>query len=113
MARLMDSQFKLPGTKFRFGFDALVGLLPGVGDAATAAAGLWLIVEASKLNVPKSTLVKMLINFVLDLTVGSIPIAGDVFDAAWKSNAKNAKLVQKHLAERYPEAATGSTLPER
>lgn len=97
MAQFMDDQFVIPGTKIRFGMDSLIGLLPGVGDAATAVAGIWLIIEGIRLGVPFWTLIRMLINLGVDVTVGSIPLLGDVFDVFWKSNRRNANLIEKHL----------------
>ncbi|MEL6107119.1 MAG: DUF4112 domain-containing protein, partial [Planctomycetota bacterium] len=102
MANLFDSRFALPGTRIRFGLDSLIGLLPGVGDLAGAAAGLWLIAEAAKLKVPKSVLARMCVNLGIDVAGGTLPIAGDIFDLFWRSNDRNAKLLQKHIASRFP-----------
>ncbi len=99
-AGLMDDKFALPGTRLRFGLDSLLGLLPGVGDAATAAMGVWLIAEAARMKVPKGVLVRMCGNWLVDATLGSVPIAGDLFDLYWKSNRRNAVLLEKHLKKR-------------
>lgn len=103
MANLFDSKFAVPGTRVRFGLDSLIGLLPGVGDLAGAAAGLWLILEAAKLKAPKSVLAKMCVNLGIDLAGGAVPIAGDIFDLFWRSNNRNVELLQKHIAARYPD----------
>ncbi len=97
MAEFMDDKFVVPGTRIRFGMDSLIGLLPGVGDAATAVAGIWLIIEGARLGVPFWTLIRMLMNLGVDVTVGSIPVLGDLFDVYWKSNRRNANLLEKHL----------------
>ena len=103
MANLFDSKFAVPGTRVRFGLDSLVGLLPGVGDLAGAAAGIWLILEAAKLKAPKGTLAKMCLNLGIDLAGGTIPIAGDIFDLFWRSNQRNVDLLQNHIADRFPD----------
>lgn len=99
-AKTMDDQFAIPGTRIRFGVDSLLGLLPGVGDLATAIAGIWLIGEAARLKVPRMILLRMCFNWLIDSTFGSIPIAGDLFDVYWKSNRRNAELLQKHLESK-------------
>ncbi len=95
LARLLDSQFKLPGTGFRFGLDGLIGLIPGVGDAFTGALGAYLIAGAWRAGARKRTLLRMGFNMGLDLLVGAIPVAGDIFDFAFKSNKKNIALLLK------------------
>lgn len=100
MARLLDDQFRLPGTSFRFGLDAVIGLIPGVGDLAAASIGLYLIHEARQLGVSRWTLMKMLGNTGIDFVVGSIPLVGDLFDFGFKSNRKNAKLLEQQLARK-------------
>ncbi|MCS7467218.1 DUF4112 domain-containing protein [Stieleria sp. ICT_E10.1] len=96
----MDDKFALPGTRVRFGLDTLVGLLPGVGDAATAVVGLWLIGEAFRMKASTGVLIRMCGNVLIDATLGAVPIAGDLFDWYWKSNRRNAVLLEKHLNKR-------------
>lgn len=96
---MMDDQFRIPGTRVRFGIDSLIGLLPGIGDAVTTVAGLWLISEAIRLKVPRRVLVRMLVNLGIDSTVGAVPLAGDLFDVYWKSNRRNAELLEKTLRD--------------
>ncbi|MEO1527755.1 MAG: DUF4112 domain-containing protein [Planctomycetota bacterium] len=103
VANLFDSKFAVPGTRIRFGLDSLVGLLPGVGDLAGAAAGVWLIAEAAKLKAPLGTLAKMGVNLAIDLAGGTVPIAGDIFDLFWRSNQRNVDLLQKHIERRFPD----------
>ncbi len=95
----MDDQFHLPGTRIRFGIDSLVGLLPVAGDAVTTVAGLWLIAEAVRMNVPRGVLLRMLINLGVDSTLGSVPLVGDLFDVYWKSNRRNADLLEQFLRD--------------
>ncbi|MCD0463453.1 DUF4112 domain-containing protein [Roseiconus lacunae] len=104
IATWLDSRYAIPGTKIRFGLDSLVGLIPGAGDVATAAVSLWLIVEAARLGVPMRTIARMFFNLFVDSTVGAVPVAGDVFDMFFKSNNRNAKLLEKAVARRYGEA---------
>jgi hypothetical protein len=98
VARLLDEQFRVPGTSFRFGFDSLIGLIPGVGDLAAASIALYLVHEARQLGASKWTLMKMLGNTGIDLLIGSIPLAGDLFDFGFKSNKRNARLLEQHLS---------------
>ena len=100
-AQLLDDKYSIPGTNIRFGLDALVGLLPGAGDAATAIAGLWLIVEAYRIGVPMTLLFRMLINLLADSALGIIPLLGDVLDVFWKSNRRNANLLEDYVRKRY------------
>lgn len=102
MASMMDDKYSVPGTKIRFGIDSLVGLIPGIGDLATAAAGLWLIAEAYRLKASWGVLIRMLFNFTVDSILGLIPIIGDVFDVYWKSNRRNAILLENFLRARSP-----------
>lgn len=98
LADLLDSRFRVPGTSIRFGLDSLLGLVPGIGDGATAVAALYLVLRAHQLGVPRSLIVRMLGNVGLDMLVGSIPLVGDLFDLGFKSNRRNVALVKHHLA---------------
>lgn len=97
LARVMDGLFRVPGTRIRVGLDSIVGLVPGVGDAATACVSLWLLKEAHHAGAPKRLLARMLGNVVVDMTVGTVPVVGDLFDLAWKANRRNASLLRNHL----------------
>ena len=94
--RLMDSAFRIPGTSLRWGWDPIVGLLPGIGDAVTPLFSCLLIIHAFNLGIPKLVQARMVVNVVLDWLVGTIPILGDIFDFAWKSNDMNLALVERH-----------------
>ncbi len=103
LSRLLDNAFTIPGTRFRFGLDALIGLVPGLGDAVSAAFSGYLVLQASRLGAPKSVLNRMVANVAIDTVVGWVPLLGDLFDVAWKSNARNMALLEEHL--RHPSAA--------
>lgn len=91
---------RVPGTNVRFGLDAVVGLIPGVGDALSATVSAYLIGRAAALDAPLPLLVRMAGNLVLDLVVGSVPVAGDLFDIGFRANRRNVELLRRHLAER-------------
>jgi hypothetical protein len=95
VGRLLDEQFVLPGTGYRFGLDGLLGLLPGGGDALTAGLSAYLIYEAARAGVRKRTLVQMSGNLLVDFIIGSVPVAGDLFDFFWKANRKNIVLARR------------------
>lgn len=92
----MDEAFRLPGTRFRFGWDAILGLVPGIGDALTALFSLFILIHAFRIGVPAIVRTRMFMNIAIDLVVGSIPLFGDVFDFAWKSNTRNLDLLERH-----------------
>ncbi len=99
IARLMDSQFAIPGTGFRFGFDGLLGLIPGVGDTVTAISTAYFVGMADQLGVPGHIKFKMILNGFIDWLVGLIPFIGDLFDFGFKANSKNARLILDYLKE--------------
>ncbi len=94
----MDEAFRVPGTRFRFGWDAILGLVPGIGDAATALFSLFILIHAFRIRVPPIVRTRMFMNVAIDLVVGSIPLLGDVFDFAWKANTRNLDLLERHAA---------------
>ena len=95
LSRWMDGLFRVPGTGWRFGLDALVGLVPGVGDLATTAVSLYILASGVRYRVPKVTLLRMGANVAVDYVLGSVPFVGDLFDAFWKSNQMNVELLRK------------------
>jgi hypothetical protein len=97
LAVLLDTAFIIPGTTLRFGFDALVGLVPGIGDAVTTALSLWLVKEAHALGAPAHLIARMLGNIAIDGVVGAVPLLGDAFDLVWKSNRRNLYLLRRHI----------------
>jgi hypothetical protein len=97
LATLLDVAFSIPGTKVRFGVEALLRLVPGIGDAAASALSLYLIYEAYKLDVPATLLARMLVNVVLEAAVGTVPVAGDAFDVLFRANRRNVTLLRRHF----------------
>ena len=97
LARLLDDRFRVPLTGWRFGLDGLIGLIPAAGDAITAAVSVYIIYRARRLGVPWRTRLRMALNVALDLAVGAVPVAGDIFDFAWKANQRNVRLIRKHM----------------
>lgn len=97
LARMMDEAFTIPGTGIRVGWDSIIGLIPGVGDAITAAISAYIVNEARRLGVSRVTLARMWANVALDATLGALPLVGDVFDVAFKANRKNLELLRKKL----------------
>ena len=98
LATLLDTAFILPGINVRFGLDALIGLVPGIGDVITTAMSLYIVHEARQLGAPRHVLVRMLANVALDGIVGAVPLVGDAFDVMWRSNRRNMRLLQGWLA---------------
>ena len=94
---VLESAVRSPGLGTRIGLDALIGLVPGVGDAAMAAMGLYLVWEARNLGASRLTLARMVGNVGIDALIGSVPVAGDVFDFFFRSNSRNLKLLRRHL----------------
>ncbi len=95
LASLLDDVFHLPGTSIRFGLDPLIGLIPGLGDVITGLASFLIVFSAWQRGVPRVTQARMLANIGIDTVLGAIPLFGDVFDVAWKSNRKNFRLLQR------------------
>ncbi len=97
IAWLMDGAFRLPGSRFRFGLNSIIGLPPGVGDAALASVSLYIVYEAYKLGVPRTAIARMLGNIAVETAAGSVPIAGDLFDVAFKANLRNMDIIDQHV----------------
>lgn len=107
LSRWMDGLFRVPGIGWRFGLDALVGLIPGVGDTLTAFASFYILAAGVRYRVPKVTLLRMGLNIGLDYVAGSIPVVGDLFDVAWKSNQKNVELLRQRATVSAADAKQG------
>ena len=106
MEAMLEGLFVIPGTSRRVGLDSLVGLVPVVGDIATAAMGAWIVWEARNLGMSKWQLTRMAANVGVDTLVGAIPFAGDIFDYLYKSNTKTLRIIHKHLDRHHPATAT-------
>jgi hypothetical protein len=104
---LMDDLFRVPVLGWRFGLDALIGLIPGFGDTATSLVSFYILASAVRYRVPKVTLARMGLNIALDYVVGSLPLLGDFVDAAWKANHKNLDLLKKRATVSSEEARSG------
>jgi uncharacterized protein DUF4112 len=94
LARLRKFAYVLDG----LGLDPILGLIPGIGDAAGAVLAAWILVEAFRMGASRATLVRMAGNVALDAGLGAIPVLGDIFDFAWKANLRNVALLERHLA---------------
>jgi hypothetical protein len=104
----MDDLFRVPVLGWRFGLDALIGLIPGLGDTSTALVSFYILAAAVRHGVPKITLLRMGLNIGFDHLLGSLPVVGDVADAWWKSNQKNVALLRKRATVSAEEASAGS-----
>jgi len=109
LARVLDEAVRVPGTNVRFGLDAILGLIPGAGDLAGGILSTFIIVQAARFGAPRSVLARMVMNVAVDSLVGAVPILGDLFDVGWKSNTRNATLLERY-AERPERTRTVSRL---
>lgn len=100
LAELMDGVFVVPGTKIQFGLDAIIGLVPGIGDVVCGALSLWLIREAQRIGAPKWLVAKMIWNVAVEVGIGAVPVVGDLFDVAWKANRKNIQMLSDHFERK-------------
>jgi hypothetical protein len=100
LADFLDSRFIIPGTTIRFGWDGLIGLIPGIGDTLTLLPQLYFLYEALRAKVDLSTILKMAVNVLIDWAIGTIPVLGDIFDVAFKSNLRNAKLLAEAIRKK-------------
>lgn len=105
LAYWMDTAFCIPGLGIRFGFDAIIGLIPGLGDILTSLISLY-ILAARRYGVPRATLMRMAFNFAVDTIVGSVPLLGDAFDVYWKANVMNVALLRRHVLATPDEQRT-------
>ena len=102
LQRALDEAFRIPGTRVRFGWDSIIGLVPWAGDVLTTLMAGAIITEAHRVRVPKVVQLRMLMNVAIDLGVGLVPFAGDVADIFWKSNTRNMALLERHAAAPAP-----------
>jgi Domain of unknown function (DUF4112) len=111
LAYWLDDRFRIPGTRRRIGVDGLLGLVPGIGDTATALIASYIVLEAARLGVPRNMLARMLANVGIDYVIGLVPLVGDLADLAWKANRRNARMLRDHLIEHRSDAPRA--IPER
>jgi uncharacterized protein DUF4112 len=104
---LMDDLIPIPLLGWRIGLDAIVGLIPGLGDTATTIVSFYILTSAVRYRVPKVTLLRMGLNLGIDYVLGSLPLVGDIFDAWWKSNQKNVELLRSRAKVSANEARKG------
>jgi hypothetical protein len=102
MERLLERSFTIPGINRHVGLDAIVGLVPVVGDVVAAAMGAYLIWEARNLGLPKWKLYRMAGNVAFDTALGAIPVVGDAFDLVFRSNTRNLRMIRRHLDKHHP-----------
>ena len=98
LATLFDTALVVPGTNIRFGVEAVLRLIPGIGDAMASALSFYLLVEAARLGVPRLLMIRMIANVVLEGAVGAVPVAGDAFDVMFRANRRNVGLLREHFA---------------
>jgi hypothetical protein len=103
----MDDVFRVPVLGWRFGLDALLGLIPGLGDTSTSLVSFYILAAAVRYRVPKITLLRMGLNIAFDYVIGSLPVVGDVADAWWKSNRMNLDLLRRRATVSAAEARSG------
>jgi Domain of unknown function (DUF4112) len=96
IAFIMDEVIRVPGTKFRFGLDPLIGLVPGIGDTSSALVSAFALIQAVRLGVPKILLSRMALNILVNEVVGVVPVVGDAFSFWFKSNARNYEIIKNH-----------------
>ena len=97
LAYVLDNSIPIPGTSRRFGLDAVIGLVPGLGDAAGTLVSAYVVLEAARLGTPLPVLLRMVLNVAVEGVVGAVPVLGDLFDAGWKANARNVRLLHQAI----------------
>lgn len=100
LSRLLDTALLIPGTNIRFGLDAVIGLVPGIGDMISTALSSYLIYEAHRLGISKLALARMIGNAAIDGVVGIVPLVGDAFDVAFRANRRNMRILQEQLERK-------------
>lgn len=105
LAKLMDTAWGIPFTKWRFGVDSVVGLVPGAGDVVNLGVSVYTLMLAHRLGAPNALLLKMAANSGIDFGIGSVPVLGDIFDMFFKSNTRNLKMLTEFLASQGMKSA--------
>jgi hypothetical protein len=104
LSNLLDNAIGIPGTPFSIGLDSILGLIPGGGDIIGGIFSAYIVFTSARMGLPKETLVRMVLNIVLDILIGTVPVLGDLMDFAWKANTKNMELLETNL--KYPQPTT-------
>jgi hypothetical protein len=103
--KILEGIIAVPGTDKKIGLDPIIGLVTGGGDSVGFMMSAYILVESLRFKLPKETLMRMLTNVAIDAVVGAVPFLGDVFDFFWKSNSKNIRLLEAHLANPKEQTA--------
>ncbi len=101
LAKLLDSAFLIPGINRRVGLDAVIGLVPGIGDAISTLLASYIIWEARQLGLPRWKIARMMGNVAIDTAIGAIPVAGDAFDLFFKANERNLRIIHDHIGKKH------------
>ena len=102
LSRLLDEAIAIPGTNYSIGLDPIIGLLPGGGDLISSILSAYMVIEAARIGVPNESILRMVVNIILDTLAGTVPVVGDLFDVAWKANVKNLELIESHVQTPQP-----------
>ena len=103
--RVLDNRFRVPGTRVRFGWDPIIGLIPWAGDVLTALFACAIVFQAHQMRLPRVVQLRMLMNVGIDVLVGIVPFAGDIADVFWKANSRNMAILDAHAARPQPATA--------
>ncbi|WP_437562871.1 DUF4112 domain-containing protein [Sorangium sp. So ce542] len=110
LGHFLDNAIRIPGVGYRVGYDAVIGLIPGVGDLVGFGLSIYIVLAAARFRLPASTVLRMMLNVGLETLIGTIPVLGDLFDATYKANVRNLDLLRSHLAARAQGGARPSDL---
>jgi hypothetical protein len=110
LAELLDQRFTIPGTSIRIGLDPIIGLIPGVGDTLANLAGSTILLVGAQFRLPKVVLLRMALNVALNTLIGAIPVIGDLFSIWFRSNVRNARLLELHATRHAQKAAPADWL---
>jgi hypothetical protein len=105
LADFLDESIRIPVIGYRIGYDALVGMIPGVGDIVGMVVSSYIVLQAARFRIPRATLLRMIANVAVEALIGAIPLLGDVFDATYKANLRNVRLLHSRLEEAETPAA--------
>jgi len=106
LAWLLDNSIRVPGFNYRIGIDPLLGLLPGIGEAAGGVLSMYIIAEAVRGGLPRAIILRMVFNLAMEMVIGTIPLIGDLFDMTWKANLRNMRLVESYAARPQKSVTT-------